>query len=92
MSYELTSPPPATVFPLLVDTAYATAGILIRDYFAAAALPAVMAARVELARQDLLHTDPQDSSVDMNQESIAEECYELADALLAEREKVRDDV
>lgn len=91
MSYETTSPPPATVFPLLVDTAYHTAGLTLRDYFAASALPAVMAARVELQRQDLLHSDPRDVSADMNQESIAEECYELADAMLAEREKVRDE-
>lgn len=48
--------------------------ISIRDYFAAAALPAVLAARVA-------------QGLDAMQESIAEECYELADALLAAREK-----
>src|SRR5690606_14810670 len=40
----------------------------LRDYFAAQALPAVISARVA-AGDDIL------------QESIAEECYELADAM-----------
>ena len=51
-------------------------GMSMRDYFAAAALPSVILARVD---------------DDINQESIAEECYELADALLAERVKLRHD-
>lgn len=42
----------------------------LRHYFAAKALPAVIAARV------------QDGN-DLNQESIAEECFELADAMLS---------
>ena len=53
----------------------AQAGLSLRDYFAAAALPAVIAARVANQVEDLV------------QDSIAEECYELADALLAARER-----
>lgn len=47
-------------------------GMSLRDYFAAQALPAVISARVA-AGDDIL------------QESIAEECYELADAMLEAR-------
>jgi hypothetical protein len=46
----------------------------LRDHFAKAALAPVMAARLAL------------DAGDMNQESIAEECYELADAMLTARE------
>lgn len=46
--------------------------IPLRDYFAAAALPGVLTARARL-------------ELEMNQESIAEECYELADAMLEAR-------
>lgn len=53
-------------------------GMSLRDYFAAAALPAVLAARTALRDAD---------AIDLNQESIAEECYELADALLEARGK-----
>jgi hypothetical protein len=52
-------------------------GMSLRDYFAAAALPGVMHARVALANAEIEN--------DLNQESIAEECYELADALLEAR-------
>lgn len=55
-------------------------GMSIRDYFASAALPAVMAARTALVVANL---DGLDTST---QESIAEECYELADALLLARD------
>jgi len=48
---------------------------MLRDHFAAKSLPAVMMARA---------LDPTN---EMNQESIAEECYDLADALLLEREQ-----
>lgn len=58
------------------------AGMSLRDYFAAAALPAVVRARVALANASLGN--------DLNQESIAEECYELADALLEVRQKDAD--
>jgi hypothetical protein len=56
--------------------------MLLRDYFAAAALPAVMRARTELTKLDLQGVDTS------SQESIAEECYELADALLEARDRV----
>ena len=49
-------------------------GMSLRDYFAAKALIAVMVARTALIG-------------DFNQESIAEECYELADALIEARTK-----
>lgn len=54
-------------------------GMTLRDYFAARALLAVMAARVALVNANLAN--------DLTQESIAEECFELADAMLAERAK-----
>lgn len=70
-------------FPLAggegVDAPNSQFGMTLRDYFAAAALPAVMQARCTLINADLAN--------DLNQESIAEECYELADALLEARQK-----
>jgi hypothetical protein len=54
-------------------------GMSLRDYFAAAALPGVITARVTILNADL--------GTDLNQESIAEEAFELADAMLAERKK-----
>lgn len=54
-------------------------GISTRDYFAAAALPGVIAARTALSVAGI--------TTDINQESIAEECFELADAMVAERTK-----
>lgn len=48
-------------------------GVALRDFYAAAALPAVLAARTQ-------------SGSDINQESIADECFELADAMVAARE------
>jgi len=57
------------------ESSYAQEGMSLRDYFAAKSLPAVMMARA---------LDPTN---EMNQESIAEECYDLADALLLEREQ-----
>lgn len=53
--------------------------MFLRDYLAGQALIGVMFARFNL--QATLAAGPDD----VNQESIAEECYELADALLAER-------
>lgn len=47
-------------------------GLSARDYFAAAALSGVLMARAT-------------TGAEMLQESIAEECYELADAMLAAR-------
>lgn len=52
-------------------------GMTLRDYFAAAALTGVLQARALLNGPDALGS----------QESVAEECYELADALLEERVK-----
>jgi len=49
-------------------------GMSLRDYFAALALVGVVQARVA-------------AGLDAGQESIAEECYELADALLAARSR-----
>jgi len=49
-----------------------------RQWFAGQALPGVIAARVG-------------AGVDWDQESIAEECYELADAMLAEDQRVEGD-
>jgi hypothetical protein len=57
-------------------------GLSLRDYFAAAALAPVIAARMAEG----------DGPSDLMQESIAEECYELADALLAAREKASEPV
>jgi hypothetical protein len=51
----------------------------LRDYFAAAALPGVLAARATLQVTMGATGD------DMNQEGIAEECYEIADAMLEAR-------
>lgn len=51
-------------------------GMSLRDYFAAAALPALVA-----------HYLPQDTSA----EDIADACYVLADALLDERQKEHDE-
>ena len=59
-------------------------GLSLRDYFAAKALPAVIAARMAL-------TDSRTFAPDLNQESMAEECYELADALIEARTKERED-
>jgi hypothetical protein len=53
----------------------------LRDDFAKAVLPAVMSARVALLAAGL----SVDGVNDMNQESIAEEAYELADAMLEAR-------
>jgi hypothetical protein len=61
--------------PKSVDGGQAS-GISKRDYFAAQALPAVYRARI-------------DTGIDVSQDSIAQECYELADAMLDEREKQR---
>lgn len=76
---------PAFARPTSVNTdgciEFAQVGLSMRDYFAAAALPGVIAARTALVNADL--------SNDLGQESIAEECYELADALIAERERSR---
>jgi hypothetical protein len=52
----------------------ASPGMWLRDYFAAAALSGVLFARAQCGE-------------DLNQESIADECYELADAMLAQRIK-----
>jgi hypothetical protein len=58
---------------------YPYVGMSLRDYFAAHVFQAVLAAR--MASND----------GDITQEFIAEECYELADALLKQRElPVRD--
>lgn len=52
-----------------------------RDWFAGKAIGAVVRARVALVNANIAH--------DLNQGSIAEECYEIADAMLAERAKPR---
>jgi hypothetical protein len=67
---------PAFPIPQGPDTVHF--GISMRDYFAAAALPGVLAARASVGG-------------DMLQESIAEECYELADALVVARLKTPDE-
>ena len=54
-------------------------GMSLRDYFAAQALVGVIAARTTLSVENI--------NDDINQESIAEECYEIADAMLVERER-----
>lgn len=73
-------------FPLAggegVDAPNSQFGMTLRDYFAAAALPAVMQARTALGNVDI-----SEGQLDLSQESIAEECYELADALLEARHK-----
>jgi hypothetical protein len=51
-------------------------GMSLRDYFAAAALTGVLQARALLNGPDSLGF----------QEDVAEECYELADAMLQARE------
>ena len=58
------------------DILYDQEGMSLRDYFAAAALPAVIGGRVA-------------TGADLNQKSIADECYALADALLARRQTER---
>jgi len=50
-------------------------GMSLRDFFAAAALAGVIQARSQ-------------AGLDIGQESVAEECYELADALIEQRGKV----
>lgn len=54
---------------------YTSTGMSLRDYFAAKVLPQVYASSV-LAGSPL-------------QESIAQEAYEIADAMLAERERAK---
>jgi hypothetical protein len=49
-------------------------GMDLRDYFAAQALPAIYAGHIA-------------AGIDMGQESVAEEAYEIADAMLTERGK-----
>lgn len=56
----------------------ALANLTLRDYFAGQALVGVMVMRAAIRDQGY---------DDINQESIAEEAYELADAMLAERSK-----
>jgi hypothetical protein len=54
----------------------AQGGMTLRDYFAAQALTGVVSV-LAFARQDIVWPD------------VAERCYELADAMLAERERAR---
>jgi hypothetical protein len=61
-----------------------SADMTLRDYFAGLALPAVIDARIH---QGAATGEPPE----LNQESIAEECYELADSMLEAREKVSDE-
>jgi hypothetical protein len=56
-----------------------SADMQLRDYFAGVALPAVIDARI--------HTALPGENPDLNQESIAAECYELADAMIEARER-----
>jgi len=49
-------------------------GMTLRDWFAGQVLPGVVHARTI-------------EGLDMTQESIAQECYEIADAMLTERAK-----
>jgi hypothetical protein len=52
--------------------AWSQEGLSVRDYFAAQALPAVYAARVT-------------AGLDILQESLTAEAYEIADAMIEER-------
>ena len=54
---------------------FAEEGMMLRDYFAAKALPAWVQAHIERSVDDL------------DAAQIAEECYRYADAMLAERAK-----
>lgn len=56
--------------------------LTLRDYFAMQALVGVL-----VARATLMHAEGCETVSDMSQESIAEEAYELADAMLEERAK-----
>ncbi len=70
---------PPIVFPdgSLRDSYVLHEGLALRDYFAAHALPAVLAYHDRgLAQQDALPCD-----------AIAREAYAIADAMLAERER-----
>lgn len=58
-----------------IGGSYRSGGLSLRDYFAGQVLPAVYAASI--ARGDEL------------QETIVSEAYEVADAMLTEREKPR---
>jgi hypothetical protein len=58
------------------ERAGASAGVSLRDYFASTVLPAVYTTSVTLG-------------LETSQESIVQEAYELADAMLAERERAR---
>jgi hypothetical protein len=58
-------------------------GMSTRDWFAGQALIGVMVVRTMLIERGLAH--------DVIQESLAEEAYELADAMIAEREKTHDE-
>jgi hypothetical protein len=60
------------------------ADMTLRDYLAGVALPAVIDARIH--QSERLQAEPE-----LNQESIAEECYELADAMMDAREKSSDE-
>jgi hypothetical protein len=62
----------------VIDTGGSAFDMTLRDYFAGQALPGVLQARAALAAQSLARSE-------VRHESIAAECYELADALLAAR-------
>jgi hypothetical protein len=64
-------------FPIVGRDGRIQHGMSLRDYFAAKALTGVLQARALINGGDSLNS----------QEDVAEECYELADAMLAEREK-----
>jgi hypothetical protein len=58
-----------------------TGGMSLRDYFAAQALPGVLQARALMNGPDAIGT----------QEDVAEECYEIADAMVLERQKPEEE-
>jgi hypothetical protein len=64
---------------------YSRGGMELRDYFAGQALIGVMVMRTAIREGGLANVD------DISQESIAEEAYELADAMLEAREKEAED-
>lgn len=64
---------------------YGVGGMELRDYFAGQALIGVMVMRAAIREEGFANVG------DINQESIAEEAYELADAMLEAREKEAED-
>lgn len=59
---------------------YMCRGMELRDYFAAAALPAVYDFNMAYVK---VHTQYADKLAQM----VASDCYEIADAMIAERQK-----